>query len=68
LTKGSGIPREKLVEHIEKSTDIDLRFYMIQWIEKHGNILPPEWKNWEVIPAEWVQQAKERDLSTLFPR
>ena len=34
LTKGSGIPQEKLKERIIFSTDKDLRFYLMNYIEK----------------------------------
>ena len=41
LTKGAGIPKAELAERIIFSTDKDLRFYLMQEIEKAG-VLSPE--------------------------
>ncbi len=40
LTKGSGIPQENLKDRIIFSTDKDLRFYLMNYIEKKGTMNP----------------------------
>lgn len=66
LTKGSGIPQEKLKERIIFSTDKDLRFYLMQYIEKKGILNPRALNQWKFIPEEWVKPAAERDYEYLF--
>ena len=66
LTKGSGIPQEKLKERIIFSTDKDLRFYLMQYIEKKGTLNPRALNQWKFIPEEWVKPAAERDYEYLF--
>lgn len=44
LTKGSGIPQDELKGRILFSTDKDLRYYLMQYIEKKG-VIEPFWIN-----------------------
>ena len=39
LIKGSGIPKKQLAARIINSTDKDLRYFMIKWIENKAIIL-----------------------------
>lgn len=66
LTKGSGIPQEELKDRILSSTDKDLRFYLMQYIEKKGIIEPKALGQWKFIPEEWVGPAAKRDYEYLF--
>lgn len=66
LTKGAGIPQEKLSERILTSTDKDLRYYLIQYIEKEKVLNPSPLNQWKFIPEEWVKPASERDYEFLF--
>jgi len=66
LTTGSGIEKEKLTERILQSTEKDLRFYMMKWIEKQDTIYPKKNDNWKFIPEKLVKKAKENDFKTLF--
>lgn len=66
LTKGSGIPQEKLKERITFSTDKDLRFYLMNYIEKKGSITPKALNQWKFIPEEWTVPAAKRDYEYLF--
>lgn len=66
LTKGSGIPQEELKDRILSSTDKDLRFYLMQYIEKKGIIEPKALGQWKFIPEEWVGPATKRDYEYLF--
>ena len=68
LTKGSGIPQEKLKERIVFSTDKDLRYYLMQYIEKKGTSDPKALNQWKFIPEEWAQPAAKRDYELLFDR
>lgn len=66
LTKGAGIPQEKLKDRIIFSTDKDLRFYLMQYIEKKGTMDPQALNQWKFIPEEWTIPAARRDYDFLF--
>lgn len=68
LTKGAGIPQDKLKERILYSTDKDLRFYLMQYIEQKGVIDPQALGQWKFIPEEWAVPASRRDYELLFGR
>jgi 2',3'-cyclic-nucleotide 2'-phosphodiesterase / 3'-nucleotidase len=65
LTKGVGLSKEDLLSRRINSTEKDLRYYMMKWIEEKG-IVEPELKNeWSVIPENWWMNAKEKDEKLL---
>lgn len=66
LTQGAGIPQEKLSERILNSTDKDLRYYLMKYIEQKGHIEPRALNHWKFIPEEWVTPASQRDYKRLF--
>jgi len=66
LTAGAGIPREELAARVVSSTDKDLRFFLMKWIERQGRVTPKAFGNWQVIPESWWQAGKERDMQILF--
>lgn len=66
LTTGAGIPREQLTGRIVSSTQKDLRYFLMKWIEKTEVITPKAFGNWTVVPEKWWQVAKERDYKLLF--
>lgn len=67
LTEGAKIPKDELPGRIITSTDKDLRFYLMKWIEKNKTVTPKAFGNWQVIPTEWWQKGKEKDFKLLFP-
>ena len=66
LVNGAGIPKGKLTERVINSTEKDLRYYMMKWIEEQNIVEPTENVNWEVIPKEFAEKAKERDYNLMF--
>ena len=66
LTKGSGIPQEELKDRIVFSTDKDLRFYLMNYIEKKGTMDPKALNQWKFIPEKWTVPAAKRDYEYLF--
>lgn len=66
LTKGAGILQSELKNRIIFSTDKDLRFYLMKYIEEHPNINPQPMGQWKFIPENWVEDAVERDYKKLF--
>lgn len=66
LTKGAGIPQDKLKERIVTATTKDLRFYLMKAIEPKGALSPVVEENWKFEPAELVAPAIVRDREILF--
>lgn len=66
LTKGAGIPQDELSGRIVTSTAKDLRYYLMNYIEKEGTLSPKALNQWKFVPEEWVKPAAERDRKLLF--
>lgn len=66
LTKGAGISQEELKSRILFSTDKDLRYYLMQYIEQRQIVTPRSLDQWKFIPTNWVKPAAERDYKKLF--
>ncbi len=66
LTEGAGIAKEDLKGRIIKSTDKDLRYYMMKHIEEQKTLTPKALNQWKFIPEEIAKPAAERDRKLLF--
>jgi 2',3'-cyclic-nucleotide 2'-phosphodiesterase/3'-nucleotidase len=68
LTDGAGIAKEELASRIITSTEKDLRYYIIKWIEQKQTIEPKRFDNWKVVPERFWKKAKYKDYDILFNR
>lgn len=66
LTNGAKIPKEELGKRLISSTDKDLRYYMMKWIEKKKVVEPKLLGNWKVIPENYWQAGKQKDYQLIF--
>ncbi|MHB8854945.1 MAG: bifunctional metallophosphatase/5'-nucleotidase [Ignavibacteriaceae bacterium] len=66
LTLGAKIPKEEIPRRIITSTQKDLRYYLMKWIEKKKSVTPEALGNWKVIPENWWEKGKEKDYKILF--
>jgi 2',3'-cyclic-nucleotide 2'-phosphodiesterase/3'-nucleotidase len=66
LTEGVGLSKEELAKRTLSVSSHDMRYYLMNWIERTGKIAPTKPENWEVIPKEWIKKASERDTNFLF--
>ncbi len=66
LTQGAKIPKEELSKRLISSTDKDLRYYMMKWIEDKKSVEPKLLGNWKVIPENYWQSGKQKDYKLLF--
>lgn len=66
LTVGAGIPRHQLNSRIVKATDHDLRYYLMQEVERRRTIRPRLTPNWRFIPEQTAADAALRDRQILF--
>ena len=70
LTDGAKIDLKTLqnMDLVIKSTDKDLRFYMIKWFENQASSVTVEkLNNWKVIPEDYIKAGRERDYKLLYP-
>ena len=65
-SKGAGIPHNELENRITYKSERDLRYYLMQEIEKAGVIRPRANGNWRFVPEELTKDAIERDRRLLF--
>lgn len=66
LTQGAGIPSDELRSRVIKSTDKDLRFYLIDFFKRYNPYTPSIHAQWTFEPREWTEQAISRDSTLLF--
>lgn len=66
LTEGAGINKDELSKRIIRSTDKDLRYYMMRYIEENGTVNPAPLNQWRFIPSEIVEPAASKDRKLLF--
>lgn len=65
LTKGAQIHPDTLPSRIVRSTDKDLRYYLMQTIRQQHNITPQTHHNWQFIPTQAAQKGKQTDQPML---
>ena len=66
ITRGAHISKGNLPGRVINSTEKDLRFYIMRWIEEKRLIDPKMFGNWKVIPEDWWKIGKEKDYELLF--
>lgn len=66
LTLGAGIPFDELPKRVVHATEMDLRYYLMKYVEEHPFLSPKPLNNWRFIPEEWVKPAAKRDYQLLF--
>jgi 2',3'-cyclic-nucleotide 2'-phosphodiesterase/3'-nucleotidase len=66
LTRGSKISKEELSKRVISSTEKDLRYYMMKWIEEKKSVEPKLLGNWKVVPENFWLSGKQKDYKILF--
>ncbi len=66
LTDGAGIPADELRNRLVNSTPYDLRYYLMKWIEKEQTIDAVKASNWRIIPEDYFENGKRKDMRLLF--
>ena len=66
LTKGAGIEKADIDDRIIYQSPLDLRHYIMKYIEEKGTVTPLPNNNWRFTPEEWTRPAAERDRQLLF--
>ncbi len=65
LTNGVGLSKTELIDRRISSTDKDLRYYMMKWIEEKQSVKPILKNEWSVYPVDWWLKAKQKDKELL---
>ncbi len=66
LFKGAGIAKADLDSRIVYQSPLDLRYYILKYIEAKGTVTPEANGNWRFVPHEWTVPAAQRDRRLLF--
>lgn len=66
FAEGAGIKNDDLMTRVVASTERDLRYYIMKYIEEKKNINPQQLNNWKIIPEQWVKSAAARERELLF--
>ncbi len=66
LILGAKISKDEISKRLITSTQKDLRYYIMKWIEKNKIITPESLNNWEVLPKDWWLKGKEKDYKIIF--
>lgn len=63
---GAGLTAEEALERLINSTERDLRYYMIEWIERNRELEPLALNNWRLIPEKIVIPAVKREYKLVY--
>lgn len=66
LTRGAKVLQEELSKRVINSTEKDLRYYLMKWIEKEKVVTPKLLGNWNVVPEDYWKAGREKDYQLLF--
>ena len=68
LEEGAKISPTDFEKRMISSTEIDLRYYLMQWIEEQKVVDPQPLYQWKIVPEAWTNPAAQRDYEILFGR
>ena len=66
LIKGAGIAKAEIESRIVYKSPLDLRHYIMEEIERQGNVRPQSNQNWRFVPEAWTAEAARRDRRLVF--
>ena len=66
IIHGGGIAKEELASRIIYQSELDLRHYLMEEIERQGTVTPRAGKNWKFVPEKWAKAAAKRDRKLVF--
>ncbi len=66
LTNGAGIAANEIPKRLIASTDKDLRYYILKYLESEKVVNPAASDNWKIIPENWASRAGKKDYRLLF--
>lgn len=68
LTTGAGIPQDQLAGRVVWATDLDLRYYLMQYMADFDTLNPAAPTNWKLLPEKWAAEGARKDRKILTER
>lgn len=68
LKSGCGFSDSEIEERFISSTEKDLRYYLMKWIESEDTIDIIANNNWRFIPDAWIKGASDHEKKILFKK
>ena len=65
IPKGLGWDKKMLEQRTLRTTSTDVRRYLAQYISERDTITPYVRGDWQVVPQDWYEAARQRDLDIL---
>lgn len=66
LERGAGIAPDELTNRIVRSTERDVRYYMMLWIESNRTVTARSRGEWTVVPQGYYEEARAASVRKLF--
>ena len=66
IVRGAGIPKDSLNSRIVYQSELDLRHYLMEEIERMETVKPQAAANWKFVPEKWTIPAAKRDRKLVF--
>lgn len=66
LSIGCGLSDDEIENRFISSSDKDIRRLIKEYIESHENVKPKEQSNWRIIPEDYYEFGKKKDIRLLF--
>lgn len=66
LTRGAGIPKAELADRVVRTTERDLRYYLIDFFRTHSPYTPHISSSWMYVPDSWAEEAVPRDSVLIY--
>jgi 2',3'-cyclic-nucleotide 2'-phosphodiesterase / 3'-nucleotidase len=68
LTDGAGIQKADLKQRVVTTSELDFRYYLMEWLREREVMQPEVNHNWKFIPENWIENAAAKDRELLFGR
>lgn len=66
LTIGAGLSKSELKTRLIKTSKYDIRYMIMNWIKEKKVVYPKENSNWRIIPEDYYEWGKHKDMKLLF--
>lgn len=66
LTKGVGLSKEEIQNRLRESSEHDLRYLLMKYIEEKSVVSVEAGSNWRIIPEDYYEWGKNKDQKLLF--
>ncbi len=66
LVDGVGLSSNDVRNRLVSASPMDMRYYLMKWIERNGRVIPATPNNWRLEPNEELQPVLQNDKRLLF--